>query len=631
MGYEAEIAKAGAMVRAFRRERGLFEREEDVLELERGRYEMCWAQVHEEWAKRRDAESEAAIEGLVREIHGLDIGVCEAKVARFKRAVEACERRGGGAQLEKCYEYLQEWMRLYEGYYALVAFRSLEHFAVYMEMEKRESERVWAASLDPYGDGGYTGVSKPFFYFFNRMALRGDIKFISKQMFTGGGKSYSNQYAFAWLLGMDPDNDILDVLGNPTLVLTNTKSVVDIMTNPRFAEVFPEYRKYHETGEDVRDSMFSVCRMKEGELTLAASKKPLNLKVVSKKTSVDGIRVRFLFLDDVCRSCDANNLKQHNWDINEFWNSWWKRNYGTDNFYVVVCGTAYSVNDIMSHLIAYYSKGKMERTKENKYTYRSLDGKSIFIKVPKIDEDFDRSTYPQKFPYEEAIRIKERDYASFMAMEQQRPQNPETTPLAYEKIATYDELPNGLSDYAYACLDPARTGKNYVTMGIKRVRKELDAYGVEIERHYLVDCIFQLRQMADLYGEICDKIEKHHIVKLHVENNTDTSLKFLLDKMLHERGIYFCEISETYSVQNKEEKIRELVYSNEGYFKNQLVYPAMQLFAPSSQMGKFMLYITSYDYYEKMEYDDSIDEECMYIKKFLQKKEQKAKVKLLYL
>ena len=55
----------------------------------------------------------------------------------------------------------------------------------------------------------------------------------------------------------------------------------------------------------------------------------------------------------------------------------------------------------------------------------------------------------------------------------------------------------------------------------------------------------------------------------------------------------------------------------EGYFKNQMVYPSMQLYAPSSQMGKFMLYFTSYDYYQKMEYDDSIDEECMYIQKFI--------------
>ena len=56
----------------------------------------------------------------------------------------------------------------------------------------------------------------------------------------------------------------------------------------------------------------------------------------------------------------------------------------------------------------------------------------------------------------------------------------------------------------------------------------------------------------------------------------------------------------------------------------------MQMYAPSSQMGKFMLYITAYDYNTKMEYDDSIDEECMYIKKFVKKVETTVKPQILW-
>jgi hypothetical protein len=453
---------------------------------------------------------------------------------------------------------------------------------------------------------------------------------MSKQYPTGYGKTISDAVAISWVLGIDQDNDVLKVLGNPTLVMTTTKAIVDIMTKPFYARVFPKFAKYFANGENPLN-MFSVCRNKEGELTLADSNKPMNVKVISKDTSVDGIRVRFLFLDDICRSKDAQNLKQHQIDINNYWNSWWKRNYGTDDFFVVAGGTAYSVYDILSHLISYYSNGKIYRTKEFKYAYKNQKGDCVFIKIPKIDFDYNRSTYPSKFPYEEAMKIRDRDLASFEAMEQQNPQNPETTPLSWDKLNTYDELPEGISEYAYAVLDPARTGKNYVTMGIHRVREETDKYGTKVEIHYLVDCIFQLRQMEDLYNEICDKVEKHHITKLHVENNTDTSLGYLIEKMLHERGTMFCEVSESFSTENKEEKIRELVYSSQGYFKNQMRYPSMQMYAPSSQMGKFMTYITAYDYNTKMEYDDSIDEECMYIKRFVQKKETKAKVQLLQL
>lgn len=617
VNYKDEIEKSTEILKVYRKSKELFANEENMLILEQERYRLYRSQIHDYLAPQKKQVAEQEIQDRVKEIVRYDLPICRIKIERFKNAIPIYERKKDVKGVNLCYRYLQEWLDLYELNYALVSFRSLEHFALFMEWEKPENEKVWTISIDPHNDGGYTGVTKPFFYNFNRMVLKKDIKFISKQMFTGGGKSYSNQFAISWLLGIDQNNDVLDVLGNPTLVLTNARGIVNIMTNPKFAKVFPNFQKFHDMGGDIARNMFSVCRLKEGELTLADSTKTLNVKIISKDTPIDGIRVRYLFLDDVCRSKDATNLKQHQIDINNFWNSWYKRNYGTDDFYIVISGTAYNVNDIMSHLIAYFTKGKMQRTKENKYTYQSLDGLSVIIKIPKIDDDLNRSTFPQKFPYKDAVEARDRDYNTFMAMEQQQPQNPETSPLCWEKINTYSELPSDLTNYAYAVLDPARTGKNYVSMPIKRVREETDKFGAKIKVHYLVDCIFQLKQMADLYSEICDKVEKHHIIRLKIENNTDTSLKFLIEKLLHERGITFCVVTEAFSTENKEERIRELVYSNEGYFKTQMCYPEMQLHAPSSQMGKYMLYVTSYDYYQKMEYDDSIDSECMYIEEFV--------------
>ena len=604
--------------------------EKGVYWLEEKRYNAYYQQIHSYLAPKGTDKGEKEIREHIRTIITLDLVVCKQKLDRFFNAIPIYEKRKDTKNQMLAFEYFQKWRNLYENFMALSAFRSLEHFALLWEYNFPLSSKVFKNSLDPYDDGGYTGANKPFLYYFNQMVLKKDIKFMSKQYPTGYGKTISDAVAISWILGIDQDNDALKVLGNPTLVMTTTKAIVDIMTKPFYARVFPKFAKYFANGENPLN-MFSVCRNKEGELTLADSNKPMNVKVISKDTSVDGIRVRFLFLDDICRSKDAQNLKQHQIDINNYWNSWWKRNYGTDDFFVVAGGTAYSVYDILSHLISYYSNGKIYRTKEFKYAYKNQKGDCVFIKIPKIDFDYNRSTYPSKFPYEEAMKIRDRDLASFEAMEQQNPQNPETTPLSWDKLNTYDELPEGISEYAYAVLDPARTGKNYVTMGIHRVREETDKYGAKVEIHYLVDCIFQLRQMEELYNDICDKVEKHHIVKLHVENNTDTSLGYLIEKMLHERGTMFCEVTESFSTENKEEKIRELVYSSQGYFKNQMRYPCMQMYAPSSQMGKFMTYITAYDYNTKMEYDDSIDEECMYIKRFVQKKETKAKVQLLQL
>lgn len=629
VNFASQIDESTEILKNFRKNKLLFDKEEDILELMKTRCNLYSSQIHNYLAVQKKEWAEQEIQDRVKEIFTYDLPICDIKIKRFERALKVYENKKETDNVNLCYKYLQEWLTLYERNYALVAFRSLEHFALFMEWDKPEQDKIWTMSVDPYGDGGYTGVNKPFFYYFTRMVLKKDIKFISKQMFTGGGKSYSNQFAIAWVVGIDKENDVIDVVGNPSLVLPNTKGIVEIMTSPRYAMVFPDFAQYFNEGENPL-SMFSICRMKTGELTLDRSSKSLNIKVISKDTSFDGLRCKFLFLDDVCRSKDANNLKQHQVDIDNFWNSWFKRKYDDGKIYVIISGTAYSVNDIMSYLIAYYTKGKIQRTNEFKYAYKNADGNCIVIKIPKIDTDLNRVTFPQKFSYEEAIMARDRDYNTFMAMEQQQPQNPETSPLCYEKINTYEELPSGLSEGAFACLDPARTGKNYVTMGIHRIKREIDKYNIMVERHYLVDCIFELKQMENVYGEICDKVARHHIIRLHIENNTDTSLKYLLEKMLHERGIFFCEISESFSTENKEEKIRELVYSMEGYFKNQLVYPAMNLYAPSSQMGKFMLYLTSYDYYQKMEYDDSIDEECMYIEKFIQKSDGSTKPTILY-
>lgn len=1024
--YSAEIERYTDILKSFRKSKELFGNEQKILALEQQRYELLYNQIHGYLADKGTDKAEKEIQQHIKDIYKYDLPVVETKIRNFAKAIEIYKKRKQEENENKCYEYVQQWLMLDEGFRYLIAFRSLEQFALLWEKDFSDSSKVFKYSLDPYNDGGYTGANKPFFYYFNQMALKKDIKFLTKQYPTGYGKCalpstlirtpkgittlenievgdfvysmqdnelsvqkvtnkwytrkkqvkiitrggaeitvspehrlytqkgyvkaedmtcndylyrlckpiehgieqdqlelefatlmlfegscftyrlsftqedneilkrfieiceklgfsyrlsqqkgnkakevhirhnegrpdrilakygilnclaknkvlsnvfldlpikqrfdfislmfstdgfipisektrggnlagvslaseelikgiqklldscgiysyygkrvvkfdekefnayvlqipdeyfyivagncycYHKQYrvekrmeiisnlsmkpycnntnypkevvenckefkrlvnkqfkrnktfkreivekfaketgllqdvlykdfvweqiksiefideetdmidieventhnfiandlvshnsisdaiAISWVLGVNPDNDVLKVLGNPTLVMTTTKAIVDIMTKPFFGRVFPKFAKYFVQGENPLN-MFSICRNKEGELTLADSNKPMNVKIISKDTSVDGIRVRFLFLDDICRSKDATNLKQHQIDINNYWNSWWKRNYGTDDFFVVAGGTAYSVNDILSHLISYYSKGKIIRTKEFKYAYKNEKGDCVFIKIPKIDFDYNRSTYPSKFPYEEAMRIRDRDSASFEAMEQQNPQNPETTPFAWDKLNTYEELPNGISEYAYALLDPVRTGKNYVTMGIHRVREETDKYGAKVEVHYLVDCIFQLKQMEDLYDEICDKVEKHRIIKLHIENNTDTSLGFLIEKMLHERGTMFCEVSESFSTENKEKKIRELVYSSQGYFKNQLRYPCMQMYAPSSQMGKFMLYITAYDYNTNMEYDDSIDEECMYIKRFIQKKDTKAKLRFLQL
>lgn len=615
---KALIDRYTEVLKEFRKSRELFGHESEILDLCKTRYGLYFSEIHEVLSFEGGDECEEQIREHIKNIYSLDLPVCEIKVKKFQEYLRVYKNKKDTENVDKCYKYLQEWVDLYERNYALVAFRSLEHFANFMEWDKRDREKVWKYSIDPMGDGGYTGVNYPFFYYFNQMVLKKDIKFISKQQATGTGKSYSNIVAISWLLGIDPNNDVLVVLGNPALVLMNTRGICDTVVNPRFAMVFPKFQQYHDAGGDIKQAVFSVCRQKEGELTLACSDKTLNVKVISKDTSIDGVRVKYLFLDDVCRSKDAGNMKQHDIDINNFFNSWWKRNYDTENFYVVVGGTAYSIFDILSYLKSYYSKGKVKRSPVNKYTTLSMDDKCVFIAVPALDPDTDESTYPQKFSTEEKRKIRQRDYRSYMAMENQTPLAPENSPFYVDNLRRYEVFPDEfVKEPCWASLDSARIGYDYNSMPI--FTKIGDDF-------YLKDTLYLNEPMDNVYPKICDKIQEHHIVKLVIEKNIDVSLKALLTRMLNERGVYYCEIIEVYATVNKEVKI----YNMEQTIKSKIVFPDGQLYYYASQMGKFMNDVFAFSYTHKNEHDDSIDSLATFCQRMIIKPEQNTRAKLLY-
>nr|DAK85884.1 MAG TPA: Terminase [Caudoviricetes sp.] len=599
--YGDEIKRADDILRRVRRS-ALFDEDGDVLKLEEARLGMLRAQIHEWCVARRD---ERGIQAAIRTIFELDLPVCAAKKEKFVAGALKFKKARDEARMVAAYEGAKKWEALEYDFQCLVAFRSLEHFALLWERDLADDDKIFKWSIDPNYDGGKTGVNKPFLFYFNQMVLQKKIKFISKQYPTGYGKSLTDGIAIAWLLGMNPDNDIMKVLGNPVLITTTMNTIVGIMTKPFFGQVFPKFAKWFEDGERPMN-MFSLCRIREGELTLADSIKTLNLKVISKDTPIDGIRVRFLFLDDVCRSKDAGNNVQHEKDIANYWNSWWKRNYNTNDFYVVAGGTAYSIYDIISTLIRHYSGGKMKPSGRNKYTYTNLDETAVFIKIPKLDPKTDESTFPKRFPTEEARQIRARDYRMFMAMEQQQPLPPETTPFYWDNLITYDFIPDeNRSPFCWASIDPVRVGGDNLAMPI--FRKIGDLY-------YLVDCIYDQAEMERLYTLIVDKIAQHNITQLVIERNTDTSLKKVIDDMLRDRGIGYCNIIEIYTYERKVVRITNM----QNTIKTQLAFPAEKLYARASMMGRFMYDIVSFSW--KLSdnlHDDSIDAVTMFCETLL--------------
>ena len=127
--------------------------------------------------------------------------------------------------------------------------------------------------------------------------------------------------------------------------------------------------------------------------------------------------------------------------------------------------------------------------------------------------------------------------------------------------------------------------------------------------YYMIDVIFKKKAMTELYEEIIAKIEEHHITWLVIENNTDTSLKVLLDKMLEEKGIYYCSITEKYSTQKKEQRIKD----NQGTLRKLMYFKPKSKYKPNSDYGKFMKNLTTYSFDYPNRNDDAPDSAVLFV------------------
>ena len=122
--------------------------------------------------------------------------------------------------------------------------------------------------------------------------------------------------------------------------------------------------------------------------------------------------------------------------------------------------------------------------------------------------------------------------------------------------------------------------------------------------YYLVDCIFKKKAMTDLYEEIIAKIEEHQITWLVVENNTDTSLKTLLDKMLEEKGILYCNITEKYQ-GNRRKELR--IKDTQGIIRKMIYFKPKNKYKPNSDYGRLMKNLTTYSFDFPNRNDDAPD------------------------
>lgn len=587
-----------------------------MLELVTDMSKMFKQEIHDYLNVLDTKEAENTIRKYIKFCNSTLLTLVEAKIEEKKMQIDkAGNMRYGLAQIpEEMMDEMVKCMELRDEIYALISFRSLKHFALFMEEDRPLDEQDWHNAGNLF-DG--------LWYHANRMILDGSVQLLEKQMFTGAGKSYSDIVMAGFILGQSIDDDIVKVFGNKVNVTPCVNSLVDYMTTRRYAKVFPYYEQFSCSAE----MMFETLKKTSGQLKIRGSKRPVNILVTSKDTNISGVRAKYLMIDDITQEKDAGNMRAHDLDIKNFENVWKKRYYYQDKFKIIASGTSYSLYDILSYLRVTYGADNPNNIETHKYTQVAKcdlikeGGEAVFVKIPKLDYETDLATFPKKYPTNQARAERANNPKSFEAMDQQNPLPPEGTPFAYEKLETYQVIPHDdESDNCWACIDPARTGKNYVSM---LIFQKANADGKI--KHYFKDCVYEMRPMDDMYAFFIEKIINHRITRLHIERNTDTSLKRTLTMMLQEKGINFCQMSEVYSVKRKDDKI----YDMEACILNNIVFPCEGMYAQTSQMGTAMKHITTYSYTKKNDYDDAPDCMAMYCEKYVMEARKLPKVQIL--
>lgn len=567
-------------------------------------HKAIWSQIHNVLIPQRTDKAEKQ----VRDILAKYVIGCTKNKTVYMGAIQPI--RAKISQISKSKktsnEFIARYLELYDDFMALASFRSFKHYCLYMQS-------VFGFTLWEDTQNCFDG----YWFYANKMVLDGEIKFLEKQLPTGYGKSLSDSFMQSWIFGIDIDNDILKVCGNDKFTDDCFQNVIKLMTSSKYAKVFPYYAQF----DCEVDKMFTFCSRKDLKFAITGSKKSTNLRIVTKLSDVNGVRAKFLFLDDITQRKDMSNLTQHNKDIHSFSHEWFERNYNRNLFYIVASGTTYSQFDLLSFLKRVMGGEKAVKSQINKYTHIGVsdyivpNGKSVFVCVPLLDYDTDESTYPKKISTMSARKKREENPTEFWAMDMQRPLPPDSSPFYFTKLRQYTTLPligeNGRLETCIGALDTKRRGKDYLSMPIFFEANDPDRENETA--FYLVDWLYDDRPMKECIPLIVSKIIQHKITRLYVERNTEECIETLLTDKLREQGYTSCVIEEVYSTEPKDRRIM----SAEGDIKSRLIFPQYGMYAQSSDIGKAMLNVYGYTYVGTVAHDDAPDSLALFVKRFV--------------
>lgn len=483
-----------------------------------------------------------------------------------------------------------ELLELRKKFFAMSARRNLKNYALYHEQYK--SNKVWAKTME---------TVECIFHYMDIFDTSPVLNLLRASLMPSMGKSYIANLYVSQCLGNDPNDQLLRITYSDDLCITTTAQTESIINSRAFREIFPRYAKMIDKHIFKVSTKYQIC--------MCDSENEYNLFAVTRDGQSTGKRAKKLIIDDLLKDDTESYNKTLHKKMVDRYDSTWTSRAEDDNLKILLLGTMWAPTDLLN--VVYDRAIKDDRliaSRRYQYVEETKSGKSVFIGVPALDEN-DMSTCPKRYS-SESLRKKRDNMSHFlwMCVYQQTPIPPDELDFDYSLLKQYEEVPKNTGT-RYAALDPARKGKNYVSMPIFYEVRDIK------NQYALVDFLYKKRSMKEMYDLIVDKIIEHRINFMVIENNTDTSLEMVISTKLHEKGYFNCKIIEKYSSENKEQRIK----NNQGAVKGNIIYPKKGMYSNNTDIGKAMESATSYSFEYPNKFDDAIDSIVLFIQEFVDK------------
>lgn len=401
----------------------------------------------------------------------------------------------------------------------------------------------------------------------------GKLKLGALSVVPGAGKTTLAEFYLCWIIGRH-ENDYNIFASHSGGICRMVYDAVDALTGTpeyKYAEIFPAVRRYSTNAKDL-------------QINFGKYKPFKSLSCVSVEQKLAGrVRAnRLLYCDDLVPGIEMAVSRPR---LDKLWQL-----YTTDLLQRRIDGCA------ELHVATRWSVADPIGRIQTKY---EGDPRARFLAVPDIDPVTGESNFNYKYGVgfsTEYFRDMEAnlDSVTYMCLYKNQPVEREGLLYPEDSLRRYLTLPEGAPDAVLGVCDTKNKGTDFTFLPC------FLQYGGD---YFLVDCICDDTADFDVqYRRMADIIVTNRMQRVDFEtNNGGGRVAATVAKMVE--GKSTCSITEHYTTQNKETKI--IVRAE--WIKKHVLFRDPSLYAPQSDYGRAMTFLTTYTTVGKNKHDDVPD------------------------